>query len=202
MAALATAEQIQRGSQCPVGAPGTDTSDVFSPAGQERPDWRTRTLELHDSLNRSIHRYLRSLGLSADDADDALQEAFLRLAGHLKQGGDDDNLRSWLFQVAHNLSMDTHRASRRNRQENQEPRPVLSEEPVDPRANPEHTYIQKEQAKRLVAGISQLTLRQRNSLLLRAEGLRYREIAALLGVSEQRAIYLVKRSLLHLTGGL
>lgn len=202
MASLAIPELPEAAKRGPIEGRHVGEAELL-PAGEGKGwDWHLRTLELHGSLNHPLYRYLRSLGLSADEADDALQEAFLRLAGHLKGGGDDENLRSWLFQVAHNLSMDIHRASRRNRQDDQDSYRGSYEEPVDPKANPERVYIRKEQAKRLMAAMSQLTLRQRSSILLRANGLRYREIAVVLGVSEQRAIHLVKRGLLRLTGGL
>ena len=186
-----------RGQRCVFQA---GDSGFFALSEREGPEWRTRILELHSSLNQSLFRYLRSLGLAADEAEDVLQEAFLRLAGHLKQGGAEDNLRSWLFQVAHNLSMDVHRASRRERWDDTASSRGPGEEPVDPDGNPERIYIQKEQTRQLMAAISQLTPRQRNGIMLRAEGLRYREIAVALGVSEQRALHLVKRALLRLTG--
>jgi RNA polymerase sigma-70 factor (ECF subfamily) len=181
--------------------PSGDPSFLTIPE-RDAPEWRNRILELHDLLNRSLYRYLRSLGLAPDEAEDVLQETFLRLAGHLKQGRSDDNLRSWLFQVAHNLAMDVHRAGQRERQDESYPCRCTVDEPIDPDANPERTYIQKEQTRQLMMAMSQLTLRQRNSVLLRAEGLRYREIAVALGVSEQRALHLVKRALLRLTGGM
>ena len=202
MIGLEEIDHASDGSRRPNRVTHTGGSEFLSSGRHDGPAWRERTHELHVSLNHSLYRYLRSLGLSADEADDALQETFLRLAGHLKEGGAEDNLRSWLFQVAHNLSMDVHRASRRDRPGDPDLCREQIEEPVDTEANPERIYMQKEQRKRLMAAMSNLTLRQRNSILLRAEGLRYREIAAVLGVSEQRAIHLVKRGLLQLSGGL
>jgi DNA-directed RNA polymerase specialized sigma24 family protein len=54
----------------------------------------------------------------------------------------------------------------------------------------------------LKAALCQLTSQQYNSILLRAQGLHYREIGEVLGVSEQRALYLVKRASQRLVGGL
>lgn len=154
-------------------------------------------MELYDALCLSLYGYLRSMGLSADEAEDTVQESFLRLAVHLKEGGNDDNLRSWLFQVAHNLSMDIHRASRRVGSMG-DVDSEMTDEPVDQGLNPELMYLQKERVKHLEAAMSQLTPRQRGSILLWAEGLRYGEIALVLGVSEQRVIHLVKRGLMRL----
>jgi DNA-directed RNA polymerase specialized sigma24 family protein len=50
--------------------------------------------------------------------------------------------------------------------------------------------------------MSRLTQLQRYAVLLRAEGLRYREISEVLGVSTQRVIELVQRALARLSGDL
>ncbi|MBT9333107.1 RNA polymerase sigma factor [Paracidobacterium acidisoli] len=169
----------------------------------ERKDSVTQRqiLELYDAYNLSLYSYLRSLGVSADKAEDVIQETFLRLVHHLRDDREQENLRAWLYQVAHNLAMDIHRASNRSFS-NTDWGEAIADEPVDPHSNPEWQYLQKEELKRVKAAIQQLTPQQRGSLLLRAEGLRYREIALVLGVSEQRAIHLVKRGLERLAEGL
>jgi RNA polymerase sigma-70 factor, ECF subfamily len=167
----------------------------------ENSGWQKRTLELYEQFNPSLYRYLRSLGVSSDEAEDLIQETFLRLAGHLRESNNDSNLRSWLFQVAHNLSMDVHRA-RRQDQSISDLDDETKDEMADPNSDPELRYLKKEQFRRLKALMATLTPQQRNSILLRAEGLRYWEIASVLGVSEQRATFLVKRGLLRLAKGL
>lgn len=169
----------------------------------DRPDAerQRRILEVYDALSASLHAYLRNMGLSVEEAEDTIQETFLRLARHLKSGGDDDNLRSWVFQVAHNLTMDIHRANRHARSI-LDPYGEMVHEPADPRIDPERMYLKKELAASLTAAMSRLTRVQRTSILLRAEGMRYLEIALLLGVSEQRVIYVVKHGRMRLAGGL
>jgi len=49
--------------------------------------------------------------------------------------------------------------------------------------------------RRLRSAYAQLTPRQRDCLLLRAEGLRYREIALVLGVSVQRVGEMMQRAI-------
>jgi RNA polymerase sigma-70 factor (ECF subfamily) len=163
--------------------------------------WYQQTLKLYDSLTPRLSRFLRHLGLNKDERDDVIQESFLRLAGHLKSGSSDDNLHSWVYRVARNLAMDVHRSNRRDNEEVElefEP----EDEPIDPAANPELAYLQKEQARRLKEGMSRLTAQQRQCVALRLQGLRYREIAEVLGVSEPRVIHLVQRALQRLVGGL
>src|SRR5580658_983837 len=57
---------------------------------------------LYRELRKPLLRYLVSLGLSSDEAQDVVQDAFLSLHRHLSAGGSQENIRSWLFRVAHN----------------------------------------------------------------------------------------------------
>ena len=57
---------------------------------------------LYRELRKPLLRYLVRLGLSADEAQDMVQDAFLSLHRHLASGGSQDNIRSWLFRIAHN----------------------------------------------------------------------------------------------------
>jgi RNA polymerase sigma-70 factor (ECF subfamily) len=176
-------------------------SKAFPLAEHEEPGWRQLTVRLYDALGAALYRYLRGLGLSDDAAEDVVQESFLRLARHLKDGGPEDNLRSWLYQVAHNLSMDIHREKSREKRDPEASRKTGAE-PIDSNPDPEWVYLQGEKIRRMKAAMSQLTAQQYNGLILRSQGLRYREIAEVLGVSEQRAIHLVKRGTQKLLGGL
>ena len=194
-------EWVGRGTNTSRGARRQTCTGVlgsFSLTGQEEHGWQRQTVEFYDALNHVLYRYLRGLGLGAETTEDVVQETFLRLAAHLRDGGNAENLRAWIFQVAYNLSMDVHRASRRDHGETDQTR-SHNAELVDPDANPERAYLENERLYRLKNVMNQLTQRQRSSILLRAEGLRYREIAAVLGVSEQRAIHLVKRGLTRLS---
>src|SRR6202142_3312846 len=57
---------------------------------------------LFRELRKPLLRYLVCLGLSSDEAQDVVQDAFLSLHRHLSAGGSQENIRSWLFRVAHN----------------------------------------------------------------------------------------------------
>jgi RNA polymerase sigma-70 factor (ECF subfamily) len=152
-------------------------------------------LELYDYLRPTLHAYLFSLGLTKEHSEDVIQETFLRLLRHLVEQGADENLRAWVFRVAHNLSMDVHRSQRRwIREDETEPHPVLRDR-VDPAPNPEQKIIQQERMRQFENAIAQLTPKQRHCVLLRAEGLRYRAIAQVLGVSVQRVGELMQRAI-------
>lgn len=158
---------------------GICVSDEPSPGGS-----RQRITELYKLLRPSLRGYLCSLGVSQHDSEDIIQETFLRLVRHLVQYRSDENLRGWAFRVARNISVDFYRSERR-RFRSTEPHPSLRSR-ADPAPNPEQRIIFEERVKRFTDGCAQLTPKQRHCVLLRARGLRYREIALILGVSVQR----------------
>jgi RNA polymerase sigma-70 factor (ECF subfamily) len=133
---------------------------------------------LYRELRHPLLRYLIGLGLTPDDAQDVVQDVFLRLHQHLVAGGSQMNLRSWVFRVAHNHA--------RNQQDRYDRR---FSAPLDPETDagvnavtPESAVLKKEKFQRLRCGIQQLTESERECLLLRAGGLRYREIGEVLGL--------------------
>jgi RNA polymerase sigma-70 factor (ECF subfamily) len=162
---------------------------------------RNHIIELYDSLRPSLFAYLCCLGLSSDEAEDLIQESFLRLVRHLLAGGDERNLRGWLFRVAHNLSMDRFRSGRRQAEMVSDDDAVAFDG-IDPAPSPEEMAIKKEELNQLQVAMRRLTAQQRYTVLMRAEGLRYREIAGVLGISTQRVAELVQRALTRLAGDL
>ena len=97
--------------------------------------------------------------------------------------------------------MDYHRSQRRQLHGNDTERQFVLRERADPAPDPEQKVILVERAKRLREALAQLTPRQRHALRLRARGLRYQEIAILMGVSVQRVGELMQRAISSLEGG-
>lgn len=131
--------------------------------------------EAFTELREPLGRYLLTLGMNRPEAEEVVQETFLRLCRHQAAKGAQPNLRGWIFRVAHNLARDEYRRRRRR------PAEPLEEVSRDPGASPEQQAIADERAVRLMAALNRLPERQRECLHLRAEGLRYREIAEVLG---------------------
>jgi RNA polymerase sigma-70 factor (ECF subfamily) len=166
---------------------------VSGPCGSPRA--RQRIIDLYDHLRPSLRAYLCCLGMSWDQAEDVIQDTFLRLVRHRFDWDAGDNIRAWVFRVAHNLSMDIHRSQVRCSYGNdEEPRLVIRER-VDPRPSPEQQVLLDERMKHFEDAFAQLTPKQRQCVLLRAEGFRYREIAITLGISVQRVGELMQRSI-------
>jgi RNA polymerase sigma-70 factor (ECF subfamily) len=169
------------------------------PDEHQHVDNLQRVVELYEVLRPALHAYLASLGLNQEQAEDIIQQTFLRLMRHILRNGPERNLRAWLFRVARNTSVDLYRSENRWRCDIEAA--VLSQGCPDPAPNPEEKVILEECKRQFESARAQLTPKQRRSILLRAEGLRYREIAVILGVSVQRVVELVQRAISSLEAG-
>jgi hypothetical protein len=69
---------------------------------------------LFNELRDRLLRYLLVLGLSAHDGEEIIQESFLLLFQHLKQGKSRQNLRGWVFRVARNLALKQRSSNQNN----------------------------------------------------------------------------------------
>jgi len=147
---------------------------------------------LYRELRRPLLRYLVCLGLTADEAQDVVQDAFVSLQRHLAAGGSQENIRSWLFRVAHNAA--------RNRQNSYQqrfstPLDAEVEASVIDGATPERALLEKERFRRLHSAVWSLAHAERECLLLRAGGLRYREIGEVLGMATSTVGDTVERAI-------
>ncbi len=117
----------------------------------------------------AVYRFACVLLHHRQDAEDVLQETFLKLLRHLSEGRDVSNLRGWLFTVAAHAARDRQRGRRR-----WIPWAPAHDTPVGPPSLPDEDG-------RLAAvrdALGRLSARDRLLLTLRAEGLSYRDIAS------------------------
>ncbi|MEX2263936.1 MAG: sigma-70 family RNA polymerase sigma factor [Bryobacteraceae bacterium] len=152
---------------------------------------------LFDQLRNPLLRYVLSLGLRPQDGEEVIQEVFLSLFQHLRRGKSRENLRGWVFRVAHNLALKQRYAHRQYILAQSEE--SLLDRHVDPEPNPEEALADRQRQARLLAVVHVLPEQDRCCLHLRAEGLRYREIAEVLGMSLGAVSLSLVRSLARLT---
>ena len=142
-------------------------------------------LDLFDALREGLARYLTSFALTVPDAEEIIQETFLALfpAPAARWLTRRDNLRGWLFRVAHNAG--SQEALPRSPGLPESPRTAVSVEDLvrDPGPNPEDQFAALQMHERLMAVVEALPEQDRQCLILRAEGLRYREIAEVLDIA-------------------
>jgi RNA polymerase sigma-70 factor, ECF subfamily len=133
---------------------------------------------LYRELRKPLLRYLVGLGLSREEAQDVVQDAFLSLHKHVAAGGSQENIRSWLFRVAHNRARNCQKSYARRLGG---PLDAVFDS-ISQEATPEQAVLAKEKFYRLDKAIRSLAAPERECLMLRAEGLRYREIGEVLGI--------------------
>ncbi len=136
---------------------------------------------IFDRFRGPLLRYLSSFGLDYADSEEIVQEVFLSLFQHLARGKSRANLPGWIFRVAHNLALRQRIRSRQARDTRAES--GSENVAVDPALNPEDRLAHNQTQQRLLAVVDALPELDRHCIFLRAEGLRYREIAGILDMS-------------------
>jgi len=149
-------------------------------------------LALYDEYRPRLFRYIRSMNLNRDQAEEVIQETFTRLTTRLLKEDDIDNMQGWIVRVAHNYAVDVLKKNVRDSSGTAD-HTFTIENRVDPTPNPEEAYSRKEQLRRMETALSALTPRERQCFQLRAQGFGYREIGMTFGISEQRAALIVKQ---------
>lgn len=142
----------------------------------------SEVIRLFDEHRSRLLRYVLSIGLTMHDGEEIVQDVFLALFRHLQLGRPRDNLRGWIFRVAHNLALKERHAGQ-SRLDGAELDDVVAARYVDPAASPEQQFAFSQRQQHLVTVLRALPARDQYCLHLRAEGLRYREIAEVLEMS-------------------
>jgi RNA polymerase sigma-70 factor, ECF subfamily len=157
-----------------------------------------RVHALFDQLHVPVFRYLLRKTRDSGRAEDLTQETFLRLVRHLRENRALDNPKAWLFTVANNLAIDASRNDSHFKDLDEAHWKQIEDSNSEIQADPERVMLQRERVDRLHIAVLNLTPLQRECLHLRAEGLRYREIAALLEISSSTVMDAVRRATIKL----
>jgi RNA polymerase sigma-70 factor (ECF subfamily) len=149
--------------------------------------------------NQRLFRVLRALFREDNEAEDVLQEAYVRAFAHLGQLDHPERLASWLTHIA------VHEAKARLRRRGR----VVDLKEVAVRAipsdaiDPEQEVLGKQLQGVLAAAIDKLPVGYRTVFVLRElEGLSTAEVAQSLGMSEQAVKMRLHRARTALRGGL
>jgi len=150
------------------------------------------------ALHVPVFHYLMSRVGNIAEAEDITQEVFLRLCAELQAGRRIDNLRPWCFRVAHNLAA----SEGRRKQTQDQYRVAVAIDDPQVQSGIEETLLKKEQAKRVATAMAKLTEMERSCLLLRTEGLLYREIGEVLNIRIPTVQTLLARAMKKIVGEL
>jgi RNA polymerase sigma factor (sigma-70 family) len=134
---------------------------------------------IHDRYRQRLFAYVRQMlskGPRAD-AEDVLQDVFMRAYGALRANEREVNLRAWLYRVAHNRCIDHLRRPT-------PPAGDVFEMSRRPLQDPIEMAQRREDLRRLVDDVGRLPEQQRSALLMREiDGLAYVDISAALDVT-------------------
>ncbi len=169
-----------------------DAALSAKPSNTER-----EVMAMFEQFRDPLLRYSLSFGIPVHDAEEVVQEVFLSLFRHLQLGRSRKNLRGWIFRVTHNLALKQRYANQRSCDKTASDWTIAKEQ-SDPSPNPEEHLSSAQRQRRLLAVVDALPEADQGCLRLRAEGLRYREIASVLGMSLGAVSISLTRSLARL----
>ena len=130
--------------------------------------------ELYDRYGRSLYRFALSILGSPEDAEDAIQEVFIRIARDYRRLTRVENVKAYLFTATRNAAYSVLRTRQRGEQLEQA---VISEPIVMPRM--EDVSVR---SMILRTSLAELPVEQREVVMLKVYGeLTFQEIADLVG---------------------
>lgn len=139
---------------------------------------------------RVVYRYACALTRDAALAEDVTQEVFLRLYQNLHEAQRDGLLRAWLLRVTANVARNLLRS--RSRAQTRDESFVAQHE--FNATLPESELVRQAEIDEARRALAKLKEPMRSCLLLRHEGLSYREIAAALELKETNVGSLLVRA--------
>jgi RNA polymerase sigma-70 factor (ECF subfamily) len=163
-----------------------------SPKEDEPSDWELITrwqagderaaTELVARHAPALARFAAASGAGAD-AEELVQDTFVRAFGSLDSFRGESSLRTWLFTIERRLLLDRRRAARRRGTGVE-----LAENHLTTSDDPLEAVVAGESRDRLRVAVSRLSPTQREVFMLRVgEGLSYKEIASTVGTTEGAA---------------
>ena len=162
-----------------VTVPSTsDPSDLDLIRRWQSGDTRAAT-QLVERHAQAVARFVATSG-ARDDADEVVQDTFVRAFAAIDSFRGDSSFRTWLFTIAKRLVLDRRRAERRSRV-------VATVEEGDAVAhfNALDAMVADESLQRVRKAVASLSPKQREVFTLRVEqGLSYKDIADLIGSTE------------------
>lgn len=138
---------------------------------------------LFDRHRNLVYRFAYQMAQRRDDAEDVVQEVFVRAYQNLHRYRDEAKFTTWLLRIATNLSTDRARmSSRRQHLEQQEAGGSLTWMTVGTWEDPIANLEQEQMREALKLALAALPDHHRNVIVMRdIEEMEYRDIAETLG---------------------
>ncbi len=153
-----------------------------------------RVSELYEVHRAKMYRFLLSQGLDSGTAQELAQEVFVRLFVAISKGKKILSEQAWLYGVASKLAVDYWRREGRAMWVELDSLPLPADHLPSAGPTPEAALEQQERLRRVARVLIHLPKEQRLGIQLRMQGLRYRAIAEILGVSVSTVGELISRA--------
>lgn len=170
-------------------APSTGFSDQPEGAGTYHKALEVTYIDRRQDLLRFLHHY----GASHADAEEITQDVFVRAMAPTR--GIPDNLFAWLLTCAKNLAIKRHQRSQRESTMSDVRWRIWETRSADERVDVHGELERRERVaaiRRIVATLDRMEAR---CLILKSQGLTFREIGEQLDIPLRRASYLVSTAL-------
>ena len=157
--------------------------------------------------SRPLFRLAFRMTGNQQDAEDVVQESFLRAWRRLGRFDDRASFGTWLYRIATNCSLDAIRGRKRRPVDSGMEEPVLALPAGDP--TPERVAMSGEVRERVAEAMDELSASERTAFVLRHfEGMRIEDVSRVLGCqpgatkhSVFRAVRKLRRALEPLVSG-
>src|ERR1043165_9831072 len=143
----------------------------------------------HRAVFRTARAFVRDAGL----AEDVTQEVFLRLYRNLDSTPGEELLRAWLLRVTMNVARNTLRGQSRATAREDEYAKRAETSGWFTTTAPEEDYERRTEIEEARRALDKIKEPMRSALLLKQQGLSYKEIATVLSVNEGNVGSLVAR---------
>jgi RNA polymerase sigma-70 factor, ECF subfamily len=162
--------------------------------------------QLVEHHSRGVFRLAFRITANEQDAEDVVQETFLKLHRNLEKFEDRASLGTWLYRIATNSALDLIRGRKRH-QQGREPEDEQGVAAVDKLASesptPDRLMVSSELRERVHAALARLSAAERTAFVLRHfEGQGIETIAATLGLRQGAAKNTIFRAVQKLRGEL
>jgi RNA polymerase sigma factor (sigma-70 family) len=150
-----------------------------------------RVAALYEVHRDALYRFLAAQGIEPATAQELAQDVFVKLFAAITKNTEIESEQAWLFGVAAKLAVDYWRREGRSMWVALESFPDLVHTLQSNEPNPEASTVREQRLQRVARTLARLPKEQRLGVHLRMQGLRYRAIAKILGVSVSTAAELV-----------
>jgi len=147
------------------------------------PEERNATwLRLMEQYRAALWRLANSYEADPAAREDLFQEIALAVWEAIPGFRGESGERTWLYRIAHNVAISA--AVSRKRRKSREVELPDSDHPPSTAELPDCALLRQEQRERMLAAIRELPTIDRQIIVLHLEGLNYREIEQIAGLTE------------------